>query len=510
MKETLRQSMGWLHTWCGLLFGWVLFGVLLTGSLAVFYTELNLWATPELRSPIGIDRAQAVGLGRDYLTREAPDARQWRIVIPTDREPVLRLVWTDAEGIATTHRLDPLTGVRIPRDMDAGFFFMRYHYTLGISRSDSQLGFLIVGAAGLAMLAAIISGIIIHKRIFRDFFVFRPRKSKQRAWMDAHNVLSVLPLPFHAMMAYTGLIILYYAYIPAAVDLLHAGDLKSYQRDAAMAEYVDVPTPPGPSSQTIELMPLVAQAEREWGGEPAVNIYISHPNRTNAAVEIWSQRDHRISNFPHRVAFDGVTGERLRTLTSRSAARDTQAFLAGLHFVEWGGGWVRWLYFLAGLASTAMVATALVLFVAKRERRNAFPRLVLPLIKTITVAAVAGNIVACVAYLLAERYYPAGISDRRSLLATVYFMAWLAMLAHAGLRPYRKAWVEQLGLAALLCLILPFTSMAAGIGLNRTLSGGDWIRAGVDLTAWISAMAFGAAAWKVAPPGRQTAGESGR
>lgn len=180
--------MAWLHTWLGLVFGWVLFGVVLTGSLAVFYTELNLWAAPEVRSPVHIDRANAVRLGRDYLTRHASDATQWRIVIPTQREPILRLVWTDPGGKSTTHRLDPETGIRIPRDMDAGFFFMRYHYTLGINRADSQLGFLIVGAAGLAMLVACISGIIIHKRIFRDFFTYRPNASRQRAWLDMHNV----------------------------------------------------------------------------------------------------------------------------------------------------------------------------------------------------------------------------------------------------------------------------------------------------------------------------------
>ncbi|RSU56574.1 PepSY domain-containing protein [Sphingobium yanoikuyae] len=63
MKDSLRQSMGWFHTWCGLLFGWVLFGILLTGSLAVFYTEINLWTTPELRSPVVIDRGRAVAMG---------------------------------------------------------------------------------------------------------------------------------------------------------------------------------------------------------------------------------------------------------------------------------------------------------------------------------------------------------------------------------------------------------------------------------------------------------------
>lgn len=482
MKDGLRQSMSWLHSYCGLVFGWVLFGVLLTGSLAVFYTELNLWAAPEVRSPVPIDRARAVELGRAYLQREAPDARQWRIVIPTPREPVLRLVWTDRDGKSTTRRLDPQSGVRIPRDMDAGFFFMRYHYTLGINRADSMIGFLTVGAAGLAMLAASISGIIIHKRIFRDFFLFRPRGSRQRAWMDAHNVLSVLPLPFHLMMAYTGLILLYYAYLPVGVNMLYGGDTKTYQRDAALSIYTEVTTPPGTSQRTVPLYPLLEQAEKAWGGGPAVNIYISHPDRTNAMVEIWRQRDDRIANFPARVAFEGRSGKVVRVLTQRSTARDIQSMLAGLHFIEWGGVWMRWLYFVAGLASAAMVATALILFIEKRDRKQGGSAF-LATVKPITVAAVVGNMIACAVYLYAERIAPSGIADRRFLLASAYFLSWLLALVHACIRPYGKAWVEQLTVCGGLCIGLPLSSAFVGIDLVHTIGRGDWIRAAVDLTA---------------------------
>ena len=34
MKEGLRQSMAWLHTWTGLLLGWLLFAMFATGTAA--------------------------------------------------------------------------------------------------------------------------------------------------------------------------------------------------------------------------------------------------------------------------------------------------------------------------------------------------------------------------------------------------------------------------------------------------------------------------------------------
>ena len=37
-----------IHSWCGLLWGWLLFAVCLTGALTVFDNELTYWMQPEL------------------------------------------------------------------------------------------------------------------------------------------------------------------------------------------------------------------------------------------------------------------------------------------------------------------------------------------------------------------------------------------------------------------------------------------------------------------------------
>ncbi|MFP3787432.1 PepSY-associated TM helix domain-containing protein, partial [Burkholderia sp. SIMBA_024] len=60
----------------------------------------------------------------------------------------------------------------------------------------------IVRCCAMFMLVPIISGIITHKKIFKDFFTFRPGKG-QRSWLDFHNASAVLALPYHAMITYT-------------------------------------------------------------------------------------------------------------------------------------------------------------------------------------------------------------------------------------------------------------------------------------------------------------------
>ncbi len=45
-REGFRQAMSWLHTWAGLVLGWLLFAIFLTGTLSFFRNELNLWTHP--------------------------------------------------------------------------------------------------------------------------------------------------------------------------------------------------------------------------------------------------------------------------------------------------------------------------------------------------------------------------------------------------------------------------------------------------------------------------------
>ena len=52
MKEGLRQSMSWLHTWSGLLVGWLLFAIFLTGTTAYYRDEISLWMRPELHRQV--------------------------------------------------------------------------------------------------------------------------------------------------------------------------------------------------------------------------------------------------------------------------------------------------------------------------------------------------------------------------------------------------------------------------------------------------------------------------
>ncbi len=69
----------------------------------------------------------------------------------------------------------------------------------------------------VGFLDALVRGIIVHERIFKDFFTFRPGK-RQRSWLDGHNAVGVLTLPFQFMIAYIGLTLVYWLYMLVAIS----------------------------------------------------------------------------------------------------------------------------------------------------------------------------------------------------------------------------------------------------------------------------------------------------
>jgi uncharacterized iron-regulated membrane protein len=497
VKKTFTLSMDWLHTWCGLVFGWVLFSIFLTGAISVFTHEITYWSIPEVHGPRRFDRVQAIRTAETFLSAHALDSRLWTITLPNARDPWLNVAWRDANDRTQSRNLYPDSGELIPRETNGGWMYFDYHYALHLDPVSQPLGIWIVGAAAIAMLCACISGIVVHKRIFKDFFTFRPKAPGQRSWLDAHNVLAVLPLPFHILIAYTGLIVTYWTYMPAGARVLYGGE-KPFRDDVMFEQYRGLDfAEPGASVPMRPLGPVVARAEEDFGASSTDFVVVRDPGRTNTAIEVWRKRDDWIAQQAYRMAFDGTTGQPVRVLTERAPVLRVQSIATALHFVWIGGSALRWLYFLCGLAGAGTIAVGLVLFTVKRRAKQG-ALTSFRMVESLNVAAIAGPTIACAAYLWGVRLLPVDIPDRMDWEVRVFFWTWLAALIHAGLRPARQAWKEQLSATAVLFVGVPLLGvLVPSSDLMWTISHQDWVTAAVDLTSVALGLLVGSAAWRL-------------
>lgn len=505
MKGTFTQSMAWLHTWSGLIFGWVLFIIFVGGTLAVFDKEITGWMEPEL-SHVGPLTDEGLAGTIAFLSRTAPDAPSWRFSLPGPRDPAIRTSVRSGKGRGapeTTATLDPSTGDVIEtRKTTGGSFFFTLHYSL---YAGSMPGIWLVGAAGMAMLAALVTGVITHRRIFKDFFTFRPTSSSQRSWLDAHNVTGVLVLPFYFMIAFTGVVIFYATFMPSGLYALYAKDPAAYFTE--IARFSRPGEPAKEKAPLTAIAPLVRAAEKDLGGGSGIwFVQIANPGRTNAQVAIYQRDGARLALTRDHIVFNGVTGAVTdRIITEKPDAIYVYKVMSGLHFAQFGGYTVRWLYFICGVAGSAMIATGLVLFTVKRRRKQGAKDDGSPfffrLAEALNMASIAGLPVASLAYFWVNRLVPARLAERSEWEVRAFFAIWLLMLACALLRAFlptddreksiMRGWIGMFSLAAFLSLGLPIlNALSGGENLAVAIGGNNWQMAAVDITALVSGIVF--------------------
>ncbi len=499
---SLRQNMSGLHTWVGLLLGWVLYAMFLTGTVAYFKDELSQWMRPELAQQSQVpDPALTAQRIADELVAIAPGSSQWSMRLPDERNNSVYAFWrtqgAGRGGFAEGH-FDPATGKAISaRETLGGDFFYRFHFQFHYM--PVQWGRWLAGLAAMFMLVAIISGIITHKKIFIDFFTFRRGKG-QRSWLDAHNALSVFGLPFHLMITYTGLVTLMALYMSWGQQAAIQTAAERQQLSAELSAFIRPGKADGKAHALASIQDMVQQAQARWGRDNIGNVTVTHPGDTASRVSIARGDFGRVSKSPQYLLFEGSTGKLLEVHEQVGPVAETRGVLYALHLGRFSDVATRWLYFLVSLAGTAMVGSGLVLWTVKRRQKlSGQPGFGLRLVERLNIASIAGLSLAMISFLWANRLLPQDLPARAASEIQVFFMVWAAALVHALLRPSRTAWIEQLWLAAVLLALLPvLNAFTTSRPFWHSLSHGDWVFAGMDLMCWALALLHAKLAWHTA------------
>jgi uncharacterized iron-regulated membrane protein len=507
MKEGLRQSMAWLHTWCGLLVCWVLLLVFAGGSASYFKEEISLWMMPELHASAAapVTQAQAIERAAAYLQQRAPQAERWFITLPDERSVAMRVGWIAPPAAAgkeaassprsrfKSERIDAATGQPLARvrDTRGGEFLYRLHFDLHYL--PVQWARWIVSVCALFMLVAIVSGVITHRRIFADFFTFRRNKG-QRSWLDAHNATAVLALPFHLMITYTGLITLMFMIMPWGVQSAYRdqGGEKAFFEEvfpggAGRVKAAGVAAP-------LTALPALAEGARQhWQGAPLALVVVNNPGDAKATVVVTRQKLATLSSLQPALLFEGVSGRQVAALGEAvSATALTRGALVGLHLAHFADPWLRVLFFLCGLCGYLMVATGALLWAVKTRQKQAKAIAAgaragfgLRLVEALNLGAIAGLPIAFASYFWANRLLPVELAGRAQMEIHLFFAAWAIAAVLAQIRPSLGMWRLQLGAGAALFLGLPVLNVFtthSHLGVTLLQGRGPWAVAGCDLT----------------------------
>lgn len=553
MKASFRQSMTWLHTWTGLVVGWVLFFVFVTGTASYATQEITRWMQPErpMQPLLVPDAATQFDMAYQQLRRlpQSQQAQSWTVNLASDarNSSALSASWTAApepgerRGRTETVYMDTSSGQPIElaepvRETAGGRALLRMHYALHYIPADTAI--LIVGLCTMLMLVAIVTGVVAHKKIIKDFFTYRQQKGL-RSWLDAHNLISVSALPFYLMITYSGLLFFLYSYMPLAVPLTYGFEPEN--RDAYYSELMAQtgsgrvlglggggagprqaqteqggrsgregrsvrPLPLGQQAeQFTDLSALVAQTEELWGKGQIRSVTITPAARGQVAqLQITPAYADTIrrSRGAGTLSFNAQTAQAIAPPPADLAAAEVfGSSMLGLHEGLFADSWLRWLYLVSGLLGCAMIATGLVLWTVKRRPKLAKTgdyQAGHQLVEKLNVATIAGLSFGLAAYFWANRLIPADLAGRQQWEIHSLFLAWSALALYSFSRPVFIAWRDSLCLSAAAFLLLPLlNALTTERHLGQTLWQQDWALASVDLVFILLGLMLGWAAVKV-------------
>lgn len=358
LPNSLVKSSLSAHSWLGLSVAAVLYLVCLSGTLSVFYLDMERWEQPRAEEYRTFDPEVMEAAFNDYL-RTTELTPHMYMVFPSAEIPRIKFA-SEESGVYINQ--DGSTGN--PALDDWSHLLTDLHINLHL---PSSVGIILVSMSGVMLLALIISGLLAHPSLFRDAFSWR-RGSRRTGITDLHNRLSVWGLPFHLMMAITGAYFgLVGLIIVIAAQAFYGGDRQALveQFFAGDPEVEDQPT-----DVNITTALEYIRADMPQG----IPLFLTlHDMDTDQRFQEYYIENPRSLVYSENYRFD-MAGNFIERIHS-SEADVPQRVLRSvyrLHFGDFGGLGTRCLYLLLGLALTVSCASGIQIWL-ERRRYYGFP-----------------------------------------------------------------------------------------------------------------------------------------
>ncbi|OYX65417.1 MAG: hypothetical protein B7Y88_08405 [Sphingomonadales bacterium 32-64-17] len=369
--DRLRGAVRMLHLWLGLGLGGLFVLLGLTGSVLVFYPELDALLHPEIRvegeAPPDWDRALAT-VRAAWPDKQGP----WRFEVTDQPGAIPARYYNPPERPGYAFRpmmvwLSPDGGAVLRRDY-WGEYAMTFIYDLHYRLLLGEAGGKVLGWLGFALLALLLSGLwawwprSINSGSWGKALRFKRGAAPQRALRDWHKLTGLAGLVFLLILTVTGIML----ELPKQSDtVLGAIGLPvDHSPNVHAATASTSPVIP-PSKALRSAMEQLPGARLAW---------IETPPASGGTYRLRMQAPGDPSfRFPHSFVWvDGATGAALAVQDSREGASGTTVnnWIHPLHDGSAGGLAGRILAVVAGLLPLCLFLTGFLRWKARRDSKR--------------------------------------------------------------------------------------------------------------------------------------------
>ncbi|MEX2122617.1 MAG: PepSY-associated TM helix domain-containing protein [Woeseia sp.] len=346
------------HGWIGLTAGLMLFVICWSGSVAVFSSEIDWLLNPRMRVTATLSEPPWTGI-RQEAVKTFPHARVLQISRPLyERFPVEVILLRPGERMWRIYA-DPASG-RILDDtsyFNVQRFFRSFHMNLFFISEDFDLGywgFRLVESFGFALLASMVTSLVFYRRWWQRFFKLERRRGRRIFWSDLHKLTGLWSLWFVPLIAVTGVWYLVEEFVPGSPG---------------------PPATPDASESTGRAPMLEDMVEAARGAIPDFHVSrVWLGEEDSGLVEVYGYdgallvRDRASKVWIDPRDASVVRVQRTADLTALQRWIDTAD---PVHFGNFGGLWSKSVWFVFGLALSAMSLTGAYLHVQRQRRKHA-------------------------------------------------------------------------------------------------------------------------------------------
>lgn len=484
-----------LHTWVGLIAGMVLFVAFYAGVLTLFRGEVTQWQQSELRVQTTATPAE-YQLWLDRFIALHPQASdEFWMILPGEHEAQLRFMWMEAgkDGSQVVTQSELQSGLNDQQDVsELAHLINQVHFSLAI---PGMTGRTFLGVISLLYALALVTGIVIHlPRLTKDFWLLRKQQGERRHWLDLHNLIGVISLPFHLIFAWTGAIwglsaLLYGLFNSAIFDQqLYTATGQTFMPMSSV-QRTGVVQAPLPADLLLRKLPNATEFTPKW-------LHYKNYGDSSAQVEIVAQQEKQLSQSK-LVVLNATSGQLLQDQTgdNESLNHGMMMGLYSLHFGDYGGIAIRLLYAVLGIGSCFLFYSGNQLWINAqlKNRQVKIQRQGIVMAKLTN-----GFCIGCCIAISALFVFSAVMAEHpniATLQTKAFFIVWAITMLYSFIRPIAQGRSELLYVCAGVTFLIPLVDL--WVNYSQLFAGFITLKTAflwVDLAALLYALAF----WRLA------------
>ncbi|MBI1686204.1 PepSY domain-containing protein [Caulobacter hibisci] len=356
MKASTLRAWSWVHKWSSLVSTLFLLMLCVTGLPLVFTHEIEEAAMHQLWTPahpdgprLSLDQVLATALARK------PGEVAAFMSFDEDRPVVNVTTVTPGKSGYGFQPIDQTSGD--PAPSVAGHPVMEFLLQLHTDMFLGLPGMLFLGAMGLLLVVALVSGVVLYAPFMRrlPFGAVRASKAARTRWLDYHNLLGAVTAAWLLVVGLTGV-----------VNTL-ATPILAYWKDTALKELTTAYDKPAPMGERSSLQAAVERARLALPGKQLQ--FVAFPGSAYSTDHHYAVFFHGDTPLTAHLTTPALIDARTGAL---SAVAPTPWYVAALslsqplHFGDYGGLPLKILWALLDLATIVILGSGIYLWLVKR------------------------------------------------------------------------------------------------------------------------------------------------